>query len=673
MRRWICFTASMALFGGLVVGCGGDDPPKPECATALDCPHSECELPVCANQTCGTTPAPERYPCPVGSTKMCDGHGACVACLLDIDCGAGKVCDNHACVAAPTVSCSVSSDCPEPPPCMNKACVGELCKPTSKPYGTTCAIGEKTGRCDGDGVCVDCFSDFDCPAPAGDCETAICVDNACGTTAKATGATCNSSGGKVCNAGLCVQCITNDHCATGTVCNTENRCTAVTTCGNGMLDAGEVCDGALLNGKTCASVMPSAPAGQLACRVDCSSFDTSGCSMAGCPLAADLGSPTQSSSAMGNDDYQTQGLVNVGIAINSSTAVFFELYDGVGFFTSGFAPGTYALTGMEASYSTCSLCAILQWQNPSDEDDYMLYMPKSGTVHATALTTTRFEGTMSNMQFAEVQPVQGLPFEEPGCKTKIQSMAFNAAIAPASCGNGVVDSYEHCEGANVRGMTCALAGRNGGPVTCDATVCGFNFSACTMPVCGNGVIEPGESCDGAQLGGKTCASLGYVSGALSCNQCQLVTSSCTAPTCSVANSLGAVTPVDSLAFVSEYSVDAYFDLNTDPDTVIFQLFPGYGAFSGGSLAAGTYTIQGDDLAFETCGLCVLIAGQAGQTFMATGGSFTLSQAPSGPNFVGSMSNVAFRQVTIDQQGYSTPVPGGCTTFITSMSFNTPRY
>lgn len=48
------------------------------------------------------------------------------------------------------------------------------------------------------------------------------------------------------------------------------------------------------------------------------------------------------------------------------------------------------------------------------------------------------------------------------------------------------------------------------------------------PVCGNGVLESGEVCDGADLGGQTCVSQGFDGGVLSCNAgCSaFVTSGC---------------------------------------------------------------------------------------------------------------------------------------------------
>jgi hypothetical protein len=44
-----------------------------------------------------------------------------------------------------------------------------------------------------------------------------------------------------------------------------------------------------------------------------------------------------------------------------------------------------------------------------------------------------------------------------------------------------------------------------------------SYATCTgCPVCGNGIKETGENCDGADLGGQTCVTQGFGSGTLRC-------------------------------------------------------------------------------------------------------------------------------------------------------------
>jgi MYXO-CTERM domain-containing protein len=45
--------------------------------------------------------------------------------------------------------------------------------------------------------------------------------------------------------------------------------------------------------------------------------------------------------------------------------------------------------------------------------------------------------------------------------------------------------------------------------------------------CGDGVLDGGEACDGTDLAGESCEGLGFAGGTLTCVQCQIDTSSCT--------------------------------------------------------------------------------------------------------------------------------------------------
>jgi hypothetical protein len=54
------------------------------------------------------------------------------------------------------------------------------------------------------------------------------------------------------------------------------------TCGNGMVDPGEACDGQNLNLATCAMLtMGMMPTGSPLCNVDCKGFTTTGCMTTG--------------------------------------------------------------------------------------------------------------------------------------------------------------------------------------------------------------------------------------------------------------------------------------------------------------------------------------------------------------------------------------------------------
>lgn len=91
------------------------------------------------------------------------------------------------------------------------------------------------------------------------------------------------------------------------------------------------------------------------------------------------------------------------------------------------------------------------------------------------------------------------------------------------CGNGVAEDFEECDGADVRGLTCADLGGSG-DLRCTPS-CSLDRAGCSN-VAGNGRREGDEVCDAlggatvgsptADLGGASCESLGYGTGTLGC-------------------------------------------------------------------------------------------------------------------------------------------------------------
>jgi len=101
-----------------------------------------------------------------------------------------------------------------------------------------------------------------------------------------------------------------------------------------------------------------------------------------------------------------------------------------------------------------------------------------------------------------------------------------------NCGNGVInpEDDEQCDGTNLGGLDCTYFDSFiGGNLTC-SEVCTYDTSNCTVGVtsCGNGIVENGEQCDGS-VGDATCEDFDeFDGGTLSCNaSCNYDTSVCT--------------------------------------------------------------------------------------------------------------------------------------------------
>ena len=155
-------------------------------------------------------------------------------------------------------------------------------------------------------------------------------------------------------------------------------------------------------------------------------------------------------------------------------------------------------------------------------------------------------------------------------------------------------------------------------------------------------------------------------------------------TCLLPASLGAVTPSQqeghSAMGKMSTTVDNYYlyaDLNTDaqPDVLLLDLYDGYGAFAGGfPTTATTVLLTGDETSYDSCGACVMaltdytMSGPTGDPYFAQGGMLNLTSV-SATSIAGTLNNVSFTHVTIDDQNVTTPKGDGCDSTLTSLSFS----
>lgn len=146
--------------------------------------------------------------------------------------------------------------------------------------------------------------------------------------------------------------------------------------------------------------------------------------------------------------------------------------------------------------------------------------------------------------------------------------------------------------------------------------------------------------------------------------------------------LGSVTgtavsaPIDDEEPAGAQYLTAQIPLNTDtePDVLFIELWDENTPFMDG-LATGTYGLVGLQADLFSCGACVYIAANVDggplDFHMALGGSLTLDSVDATPGtgrIVGSLTDVGFREVTVDVNGQHV-VEGGCETEISAVSFD----
>lgn len=87
-----------------------------------------------------------------------------------------------------------------------------------------------------------------------------------------------------------------------------------------------------------------------------------------------------------------------------------------------------------------------------------------------------------------------------------------------TCGDGEIGLGEACDTTNFDGETCMTLGYGAGALLCSADCHMIVEDGCLpLPSCGDGMLNGGEQCDGNQLGGASCVTLGFDLGTLECS------------------------------------------------------------------------------------------------------------------------------------------------------------
>jgi hypothetical protein len=127
------------------------------------------------------------------------------------------------------------------------------------------------------------------------------------------------------------------------------------------------------------------------------------------------------------------------------------------------------------------------------------------------------------------------------CGSKCCPPGMRCKHGKCKCKGGLTKCGKNCRDLAVDPLNCGACGHVcPAGQTCVSGQCtgggGGGGGETPQAVCGNGVKETGEACDGADLAGATCQSLGFLSGTLACKaDCSgLDTSGCVAAACSSA-------------------------------------------------------------------------------------------------------------------------------------------
>jgi hypothetical protein len=191
-------------------------------------------LNVVAGQDAHNTCAASGKAC--GLDGACDGTGACrsaplpgAACSDDPanKCITGGTCQAGVCAGASTPACAAPAKCKGPGTCVPASglCSYPDLSNTTCDDGNACTLSDKCTA----GVCGGTQNPCNTPPP---CKVSTtCSAGQCNYTNAANGVTDNScpasAPGKVCNAGTCVKCTTDAHCASSTStpsCSTSQSC-----------------------------------------------------------------------------------------------------------------------------------------------------------------------------------------------------------------------------------------------------------------------------------------------------------------------------------------------------------------------------------------------------------------------------------------------------------------
>lgn len=445
----------------------------------------------------------------IDSGERCDGNqlsGATCESIVGMGSTGSLQCDTN-CGDYDTSLCTPPVTCGNNTIDGNEECDGSV------PEHVTCESLVGTGS----SGTVRCSSS--CQLDRSGCTSAA----VCGDGIISSGEICDGDnfGGKTCESEVGVGSVGSLKCdACGRI--DTSYCSAASTCANGKVDAGEVCDGNDLKGATCESVVGAGSTGTLKCASNCGSYDISGCTAA---------------ATCGDGVIQAHEACD-GRKLNDKTCADFNGMGSVGTLKCNPTCTGFDTSGCTAS-TTCGN-GVIEGKEVCDRENVnkmtctaLVGKGSVGTVYCTSdcthydlsgcsAPTTCENGKVDDGEVCDGDDLKGATCESvvgagstgklrcgDGCK----HYDTTGCSKSTSCGDGAINGKEVCDGEQLGGRTCASEVGFGskGTLACNSTCTGFDTSRCSEEkTCGNGKLDAGETCDGSFLNGTTCSALvGY--------------------------------------------------------------------------------------------------------------------------------------------------------------------
>ncbi len=476
----------------------------------------------------------------------------------------------------PGETCDPLSTCPT-------ACPAQGCQLRSLTGAGTCqaacvAAGTQTACMNSDGCCptgCNAINDTDCPARCGNgvVEPGEMCDGNCPATCPAVGcqqrtlqgsaATCDA---RCVNAAVTTACTPNDSCCPSG-CNATNDADCVVRCGNGVVEAGELCDGNCPTSCAAVGCQLRVPMGDpAACNVQCvnGSLQTT-CANADscCPSACNSLNDSDCQPVCGNGVVEraagetcdppsacttqmTACVSDANFVRTSSGSVSACTYVCTATPRACGPADTFCPTGCGPTMDvdcpgcgngrvetgeTCDPPSACMTQMTACVSDANNVRTSSGSVSAcTYVCTTRPRTCGPSDTFCPTGCGPTMDVDCPGCGNGRIEAGESCDVAPA----GVVCSGITCNDSNA----CTTDTRTGADATCNVGCTHTAITACTSgdgccpgagqgacnrnndtdcaAVCGNGAVEMGETCDTAIANScpTSCAQLACVLPAL---------------------------------------------------------------------------------------------------------------------------------------------------------------